>query len=39
MGNKGERQSSYPPEIKLQAIQLHLEEGIHPSLSMISRGL
>jgi len=27
MGNKGEQQSIYPPEIKLEAIRLHFEEG------------
>jgi len=28
MGNKGEQQSSYPPEIKLEAIRLHFKEGV-----------
>ena len=28
MGKKGEQQSSYPPEIKLEAIRLHLEDGV-----------
>lgn len=28
MGRKGEKQISYSPEIKLEAIRLHFEEGV-----------
>jgi transposase len=39
MGNKGEQQSSYPPEIKLEAIRLHFEEGVPHQSIMIKLGI
>jgi len=38
MGKKGELQSSYPPEIKLEAIRLHFEKGVPHRLIMIKLG-
>ncbi|ODA39175.1 transposase [Desulfosporosinus sp. BG] len=39
MGKKGVQQSSYPPEIKLEAIRLHFEEGVPNRLIMIKLGI
>ena len=39
MGKKGDQQSSYPPEIKLEAIRLHFEEGVPHRLIMIKLGI
>jgi transposase len=36
VGKKGEIQNTYPPEIKLEAIRLHLDEGV-PYKSIMSR--
>jgi len=37
MGRKGDQQSSYPPESKLEAIRLHFEEGVsHRSIMGIN---